>query len=309
MTKTTIPVLAILLVGLTGLAQSQNVYDGNDIKFVSGQTVQPAFEGWSRNPDGSFALWFGYLNRNYEEMPDVQLGSDNGFGAGGEDLGQPTHFLVRRQKTVFKVTVPADWPKDKDVVWTLKTHGTALKAYGSLWPVWEIDPLDTATRPGRDYGDPDNAPPKITSPPIPDQTVAVGTPLTLTLSVTDDGLPKPANRGGGGRGGRGRGGAGGGGAASADLAPATATASVDADVPQIRGGLRVEWIQYRGVGKVRFSPSPAPVLDANGKPDLTGGTATTKVTFEKPGVYTLRAVATDGQGSMNIRDLKVTVTN
>jgi hypothetical protein len=133
--------------------------------------------------------------------------------------------------------------------------------------------------------------------------------LTLTLSVTDDGLPKPANRGGGGRGGRGRGGAGGGGAASADLAPATATASVDADVPQIRGGLRVEWIQYRGVGKVRFSPSPAPVLDANGKPDLTGGTATTKVTFEKPGVYTLRAVATDGQGSMNIRDLKVTVTN
>jgi hypothetical protein len=309
MTKTTIPVLAILLVGLTGLAQSQNVYDGNDIKFVSGQTVQPAFEGWSRNPDGSFALWFGYLNRNYEEMPDVQLGPDNGFGAGGEDLGQPTHFLVRRQKTVFKVTVPADWPKDKDVVWTLKTHGTALKAYGSLWPVWEIDPLDTATRPGRDYGDPDNAPPKITSPPIPDQTVAVGTPLTLTLSVTDDGLPKPANRGGGGRGGRGRGGAGGGGAASADLAPATATASVDADVPQIRGGLRVEWIQYRGVGKVRFSPSPAPVLDANGKPDLTGGTATTKVTFEKPGVYTLRAVATDGQGSMNIRDLKVTVTN
>jgi hypothetical protein len=310
MTKTTIPVLAILLVGLSGLARSQNVYDGNDIKFVSGQTVQPAFEGWSKNPDGSFALWFGYLNRNYEEMPDVEVGPDNGFGAGGEDLGQPTHFLVRRQRTVFKVTVPADWPKDKDVVWTLKTHGTALKAYGSLWPVWEIDPLDTATRPGRDYGDPDNAPPKITSPPIPDQTVAVGTPLTLTLSVTDDGLPKPANRGGGGRGGRGgRGGAGGGAAASADLGPATATASVDADVPQIRGGLRVEWIQYRGVGKVKFSPSPAPVLDATGKPDLTGGTATTKVTFDKPGVYTLRAVATDGQGSMNIRDLKVTVTN
>ena len=300
-------VLAVLIfAGLAGMTRAQEIAM-SEIKFNKGQSIQPAFEGWMKNSDGSFSLWFGYLNRNYEETPDIPIGPNNGFGAGGEDLGQPTHFLSRRQPWVFKVTVPADWPKDKDVVWTVTANGTTLKAYGSLWPVWEIDPLDTATRPGRDYGDPDNAPPKITSPPIPDQTVAVGTPLTLTLSVTDDGLPKPANRGGGGRGGRG--GPGGGAAASADLGPATATASVDADVPQIRGGLRVEWIQYRGVGKVKFSPSPAPVLDAAGKPDLTGGTATTKVTFDKPGVYTLRAVATDGQGSMNIRDLKVTVTN
>jgi hypothetical protein len=292
-----IPVLAIVLfAGLVGLVRGQQEYVGNDIKFNSGQTVQPAFEGWSRNPDGSFALWFGYLNRNYEETPDVEVGPDNGFGAGGEDLGQPTHFLVRRQKTAFKVTVPADWPKDKDVVWTLKTHGTVLKAYGSLWPVWEIESLDVGTRIGREYGDPDNAAPKITSPPTPAQTVTVGTPLALTLSVTDDGLPKPANRGGagGGRGGRGaRGGA----------------ASVDSDVPQIRGGLRVEWVQFRGAGKVKFAPTPAPVVDADGKPNLMGGTATTNVTFANPGVYILRAVAMDGQGSMSIRDIKVTVKN
>ena len=97
------------------------------------------------------------------------------------------------------------------------------------------------------------------------------------------------------------------GAAAADAGAGLATASVDADVPQIRGGLRVEWIQYRGAGKVKFAPSPAPVVDADGKPNLMGGTATTKVTFDKPGVYMLRAVATDGQGSMSIRDVKVTV--
>jgi hypothetical protein len=306
MTKKMTSALAILIfAGLVGITRGQD-FSMSDVKYNMGQTVQPAFEGWSRNPDGSFALWFGYLNRNYEETPDVEVGPDNGFGGGGEDLGQPTHFLVRRQKTVFKVTVPADWPKDKDVVWTLKTHGTVLKAYGSLWPVWEIDGLDVGTRPGREYGDPDNAPPKITSPPTPDQTVAVGTPLTFTLSVSDDGLPKPAGNRGGGAGGRGRGGRAGG-AAAADAGGGGA--SVDSDVPQIRGGLRVEWSQYRGTGKAKFAPSPAPVVDADGKPSLTGGTATTKVSFDKPGVYTLRAVAMDGQGSMSIRDVKVTVKN
>ena len=68
-------------------------------------------------------MWFGYLNRNWEETPDIPAGANNGFGAGSEDLGQPTHFLPRRQAFVFKVNVPADWPADKDLVWTLKANG------------------------------------------------------------------------------------------------------------------------------------------------------------------------------------------
>ena len=34
--------------------------------YHSGQNVQPVFEGWEQNPDGSFNMVFGYLNRNYE---------------------------------------------------------------------------------------------------------------------------------------------------------------------------------------------------------------------------------------------------
>ena len=34
----------------------------------SGQTVTPAFEGWYRNPDGTFSISFGYYNRNAEEV-------------------------------------------------------------------------------------------------------------------------------------------------------------------------------------------------------------------------------------------------
>ena len=139
MKKRALSVLAILLlVGLAGLLRGQEV-SMSEIKFNKGQSIQPAFEGWMKNPDGSFSLWFGYLNRNYEETPDVPIGPNNGFGAGGEDLGQPTHFLPRRQPWAFKVTVPADWPKDKDVIWTVIVNGVSLKAFGSLWPVWEVD--------------------------------------------------------------------------------------------------------------------------------------------------------------------------
>ena len=35
--------------------------------YHSGQNLQPVFEGWEQNADGSFNMVFGYLNRNYEE--------------------------------------------------------------------------------------------------------------------------------------------------------------------------------------------------------------------------------------------------
>ena len=37
------------------------------IRYLRGQDVAPAFEGWGQNPDGTYSMLFGYLNRNYEE--------------------------------------------------------------------------------------------------------------------------------------------------------------------------------------------------------------------------------------------------
>ena len=34
------------------------------IRYSSGQNVVPVYEGWERNPDGSFNMVFGYMNRN-----------------------------------------------------------------------------------------------------------------------------------------------------------------------------------------------------------------------------------------------------
>lgn len=308
-----IAVAVLVSIGPASVAHSQEPIN---VKYNSGQTAQPAFEGWTRNPDGSYSMWFGYLNRNYKETPDIPPGPNNGFGSGGEDLGQPTHFLHRRQKFAFQVKVPADWPKDKDMVWTVNVNGQALKAYGSLWPVWEIDDkimsANNGGRTARLFGEPPNVAPRITVA-LPAQTIAVGAPLSLTLSVSDDGMPKiPARLGGGGAANAPAGGRGG----PASGPGATATATFDPTAEAIGRVLRVKWIHYRGAGTAKFMPQVAVVIGADGKPVpyppegpamVVEGKATTNVTFDKPGTYTLRAYAMDPDAFMDIKDVNVTV--
>ena len=85
------------------------------LRHWTGQSVAPVYEGFDANPDGTFNMWFGYLNRNYEEQLDIPVGPDNNFEPGG-DRGQPTHFMLRRHKDVFKVVVPKDFG-DQKLVW------------------------------------------------------------------------------------------------------------------------------------------------------------------------------------------------
>ncbi len=61
------------------------------------------------NPDGTIAMWFGYLNRNYEERLNIPVGADNGFN--GEDMGQTEVFEPRRSRFAFKVDVPGELPE------------------------------------------------------------------------------------------------------------------------------------------------------------------------------------------------------
>jgi len=79
---------------------------------AAGQNIQPFYEGWQRLPDGHVAMWFGYLNRNFQEQVDVPIGPDNKFDLKA-DMGQPTHFYPRRSLFVFKVDLAQDWPADK----------------------------------------------------------------------------------------------------------------------------------------------------------------------------------------------------
>src|SRR5580698_1294425 len=72
----------------------------------SGSSVTGAFEGWFKNPDGSFGLLLGYYNRNRNQEVDVPIGPENRIEPGGPDRGQPTHFLRGRGWGLFSIQVP-----------------------------------------------------------------------------------------------------------------------------------------------------------------------------------------------------------
>jgi hypothetical protein len=247
--------LAAALIARTGVGAGQLTYS-------RGQNVVAAFDGWERHADGTFGMVFSYYNRNYEELIDVPIGTENNIEPGGPDQGQPTHFLPARHKFVFSVTVPKDWDPKKRLVWTLIVRGKTEKANAFLLPEWEINnqvraqngnsshPVTVGN--AADY----NEAPVIT--PGPAQRITLPATATLTAAVKDDGLPKRA----GGR--------------------AAATRST---TPQNQ--LFVNWVMYRGpVGAtVKFASDSSPVEDGN---------ASTTAAFSRPGEYVIRTYADDG---------------
>ena len=270
--------------------------------FLSGQNVQPIFEGWQPNPDGTFSLLFGYLNRNYEEEPFIPVGAGNTFEPGPPDRGQPTHFYPRRQQFVFAVTVPADWGK-KDLVWTLTIHGQKGTAVGSLAPVWMLE--EGVWRANRGSGIngrtskevPVNKPPTVRVVGTDSVTITLPEALTLNVTASDDAVPGPRKPRGTIR----REGA------QADAKDALPVAITDLPSRTRQAGpttqdkvlaknayetgLAVTWLHYRGAGTVTFEPMTMSIKPEGA--ELTGK-ATTTVHFSEPGTYVIRAVGDDG---------------
>jgi hypothetical protein len=159
----------------------------------SGLTITPAFEGWYRNPDGTYSLSFGYYNRNRQETLDIPIGPNNRMEPGGPDLGQPTHFQARRHWGAFAVNVPANFG-DRKIVWTLIARGDTVAIPGSLDPLWQIDALEgeagsNNTPPVLRFdaaGAEARGPGGITAGP---RTAKVGEPLALDAWVTDEASP------------------------------------------------------------------------------------------------------------------------
>ena len=264
---------------MAGLAQTAQVpTELAQVRFNSGQNIVPYFEGWIRNPDGTFDLVFGYFNRNWKEELTIPPGPDNNVEPGGPDAGQPTYFVPRRQRWMFRLRVPADFG-NKEVTWTLSAHGRAEKAYGSLLPAEEITDRVVSSNgnfnPGQD--DP-NEPPSIKMTPI--ENAGVSAPVTLTAAVIDDGLPKPRP-------------------VRTPRTPASGFgAQVNSSTTGRARGLTVRWLQYGGPAGVSFDSSdPIPVVN---------GQATTKARFTQPGIYHLRAIASDGALSTTA-DVVITV--
>ena len=311
---------SLILVALL-LVQSTNA----QTRFMQlrGQITSPAFEGWWPNDDGTFKLFFGYMNTNWEQQFDLPISADNYFSevAPGElddlsvddfdfavaDRGQPTHFYPRRNPFLFTIDVPADFGEN-ELVWTLKTQGQTNRAYGTLKPDYRIDPQVISTEVGGNYGSLSdslrtNIPPQLRVEGESFRSVRVGQPLDLAVRASDpDNLPARRDRPG---------------RQGIDQLYRPPSSIVAMSGP----GLRFSWTVYRGpAASATFEPtqfktytdtrmyanSPwAPPFTIPQPPE--DGRWTAEVVFDEPGEYVLRGIASDGS-LFTYSNINVTVT-
>ena len=157
---------------------------------ASGQTANPVFEGWYKNPDGTFSLSFGYFNRNESEVLSIPIGPENFISPGDANQGQPSVFYPRRHWGVFAVKVPANFG-ERRVVWTVNIRGKSFAIPGSLHKDWQIDALEGEA--GSDNTPPaisfDSAGPEGRGPGgiTVERSANVGQPITVSVLVKDDG--------------------------------------------------------------------------------------------------------------------------
>jgi hypothetical protein len=222
----------------------------------SGSNVTGAFEGWFKNPDGSFNLLLGYFNRNTRQELDIPIGPNNRIEPGGPDRGQPAHFLAGRQWGLFVVKVPGDFGGNK-LTWTLTVNGKSSTIPASLLPDYEISPLKeeaVGNTPPILRFDPQG--PSVQGPQglTVERTATLANPLTLTAWVADDGK---------------------------------FTNSSGARPRNMGDPIRLRWTKYRGPGTVTFAKS---------RPAVENGSGTTTARFSEAGEYVLHLLVNDYSG-------------
>lgn len=289
-------ILTLLWFPLVSVAQFQPYYE-------YGKGVAPAYEGYQQNADGSYTMYFGYMNENWEEELSVPIGASNSFAPGPADRGQPTRFLPRRNRMVFGVEVPEDFG-DRELVWTLITReGVTQKAYGSLRKDYVLEPITIQSESGTVSGGRENGPdvqnnvaPRVDLAGERIRRARVGQPLRLEVIVQDDGQPKTRRY-----------------RLAFDEDDTPRQRLAKALRPPIRGtvnrvvGLYFGWHIYRGDGEASFSPAQAktwedtrafqnspwsPYWEPPEAP--SDGRWVSEVIFHEPGEYVLRGRADDG---------------
>jgi len=297
--------LSALLLSFCLLVASASLFADT---YQFGQHVEPAYEGWRPNSDGTFSFMFGYMNENWAEEPDVLVGENNYFSPGEMDRGQPTYFLPRRNRFNFEVVVPADWG-DRELVWTLNVNGVERKAFATLKADYLVDNMVIASETGSlgaGTSSPEsrsNVPPEVTVRGDEIRTARVGEPITLVTQVLDDGLPKTRRENTN---------------TAEELKRRMLRPPSKITVDKING-LFLSWNKYRGPGEVIIDPPlPKPWEDTRTSANSPWGELwlppetpedglyEVTATFTEPGTYVLWARADDG-GLYNDRYITVEV--
>ena len=183
--------------------------------------LAPFMEGWYENEDGTYTISFGYSNANLDTLY-IPVGEDNFLDPAQFDGVQSTIFFPGHHRGIFTVTLPAEM-KDQDVWWTLtKANGDVTRVPGRT----SVGAYELDWRPRPHGGLPPSVffelqsgvgrgPPGIMAEPT--RTVAVGSPLTLSVRATDPSQRDPDD-------------------------------ARSAEVP-----LRVVWSQLQGPGRVEYT--------------------------------------------------------
>lgn len=164
------------------------------------QPIYPAYDGFLKNPDGSYTLSFAYFSHNADVVA-IPPGPNNSFGPAPADRMQPTSFKPGHWRFQCVMVVGPDF--DGKLKWTLgyagTTTGTSERMLQSNWNLVEgaaqLAKIDYAKVP---KGVCLNQRPTVrvlgvtarpNSPP-PVLTVALNEELNLFGSAHDEGLPR-----------------------------------------------------------------------------------------------------------------------
>jgi hypothetical protein len=184
-------VVACLTVGFVALAAAASAQQN--------QPIYPVYDGFLKNPDGSYTLSFAYFSHNADPVT-IAPGAGNAFGPAPGDRMQPTTFKPGHWRFQCVMVVPADF--DGKMKWTLThagvTTGTSERMLQSNWNLLEgaaqLSKIDFAKVP---KGVCLNQPPVVrvlgvTSRPNNPATLsaAVNEELNLFGSAHDEGLPR-----------------------------------------------------------------------------------------------------------------------
>lgn len=293
-------ITAAVVFQATGVSQGVGgrPFENASLTYSHGQSVEPVFHGWMPNPDGSFDLFFSYINRNWQEEIDIPIGPDNNIAPAefGPDGGQPAHFFPRINRWQFSVRVPKDFGS-REVVWSLTSHGQTHRAYASLSPGYAVDDFLIMHEFGNSIRG--RKRPTLQVEGEKQRTAKVGQPARLVAVATDPNAPLKETRGG-----------------------ARFPDNVGGNLIRTAArGLRFAWYVYREpVGAhVKFDP-PIPFKiwedERGGSPYSPGwqpppvppnNTWIHDAIFASPGTYVLRGQAHDGFQYAN-EDITFTVT-
>jgi hypothetical protein len=254
--------VAGLALALTGLSFVPVAAQEAELQFKqlkplkpSGDIVAPFFDGWYPNPDGTYTLSFGFMNRNTREIVDIPIGENNRIEPAQFNGMQPTHFPpvnyggfdARRERGAFAITIPAEFA-DQDIVWTITHAGETYSVPGRVTsPAYEMshNPMTAGSLPPRmafSQGGPffTGRGGQVYQETY---TTRVGEPVTLSVWAEDNG------------------------------------------VREEHFPVEIMWWHHQGPGEVVFGTENA---------EFEGlGQATTTATFSTPGEYLIRARATN----------------